>query len=476
MSQDLAQFPAMPKPEFLQSIIHGSLTEKSNFNKAIRSWVILSSLYLIEDDNKANFNIDESGFFQPAYWVKNVYFDTGKLDENEQPITYHLADFNKISTKEWLFNNNKEEEISWGEYFKSLYNIDEKKLNKLLDAPYPFDTKDNVKKESYERNIRNGFDTLAEKGWLQKTGTKNQTKYKKQPDEVWQKLINPVSSSTIITPSGETFTNELTTFFEKFNEPINNIQRFFVDVEYLVSSKKSARIQGLQNQLLEIWKKKSIPPVKLTYRSAKLYNDEVETIAIPICFYYIKRAPYLFAYGQTPIDEDKLSLYDYRIDKIISLEELTWKDNIIPPELKSHWEKEKIPTPETITYDMLAALGNDCYQPQKDMIIRFHRYFHNLYMEGTKRESLYTEINVNFVKNHIKIANIKPEEKQLLLDRVEANQNDIYCKVPYRLNDNNVIMRLRAWGYNVEVLLPFDLRKRLAEDAQKTWKLYNKYE
>lgn len=34
-------------------------------------------------------------------------------------------------------------------------------------------------------------------------------------------------------------------------------------------------------------------------------------------------------------------------------------------------------------------------------------------------------------------------------------------------------MRLRAWGYNVEVFLPLELRQRIAEDSQKVWQLYH---
>ena len=38
----------------------------------------------------------------------------------------------------------------------------------------------------------------------------------------------------------------------------------------------------------------------------------------------------------------------------------------------------------------------------------------------------------------------------------------------------DVIMRLRAWGHNVEVLYPADLRKRMKEDYQKAWDIYQK--
>jgi CRISPR-associated protein (TIGR03985 family) len=36
----------------------------------------------------------------------------------------------------------------------------------------------------------------------------------------------------------------------------------------------------------------------------------------------------------------------------------------------------------------------------------------------------------------------------------------------------DVIMRLRSWGHNVEILCPPDLRQRMKEDYQKAWKIY----
>ncbi|WP_302480962.1 hypothetical protein [Nostoc sp. TCL240-02] len=35
------------------------------------------------------------------------------------------------------------------------------------------------------------------------------------------------------------------------------------------------------------------------------------------------------------------------------------------------------------------------------------------------------------------------------------------------------MMRLRAWEPKVEVLLPGELRSRMANDIQETWKLYH---
>ncbi|RMG05700.1 MAG: TIGR03985 family CRISPR-associated protein [Cyanobacteria bacterium J055] len=50
--------------------------------------------------------------------------------------------------------------------------------------------------------------------------------------------------------------------------------------------------------------------------------------------------------------------------------------------------------------------------------------------------------------------------------------SDSYYLIKYRIGDNNVIMRLRAWGANVEVLFPSDLRDKMRSDLEKLWKRY----
>lgn len=42
----------------------------------------------------------------------------------------------------------------------------------------------------------------------------------------------------------------------------------------------------------------------------------------------------------------------------------------------------------------------------------------------------------------------------------------------YRVGDNSVIMRLRAWGHNVEVLFPDDLRDRIIKDLHAAYQVY----
>ncbi|MBE9176702.1 TIGR03985 family CRISPR-associated protein, partial [Synechocystis salina LEGE 06155] len=52
------------------------------------------------------------------------------------------------------------------------------------------------------------------------------------------------------------------------------------------------------------------------------------------------------------------------------------------------------------------------------------------------------------------------------------NPTHSYYRMDYRVDDNNVIMRLRAWGPNVEVLFPLQLRQRMADDSKTMATLY----
>ncbi|MDF5731816.1 MAG: TIGR03985 family CRISPR-associated protein, partial [Rhizonema sp. PD38] len=64
-------------------------------------------------------------------------------------------------------------------------------------------------------------------------------------------------------------------------------------------------------------------------------------------------------------------------------------------------------------------------------------------------------------------------EQKSMLSIVQAREEkDIYCKVDYRVKDNNIVMRLRAWGPNVEVILPLHFRQDMKKDMEATYKLY----
>jgi CRISPR-associated protein (TIGR03985 family) len=221
--------------------------------------------------------------------------------------------------------------------------------------------------------------------------------------------------------------------------------------------------------------------MNLTYRSAKLYHDTVYCIVYPVCIYYYQRAPYLFAYGQTPKQDDenrwsKIDWYDYRLDRILKLDELPKNvdDANIPKHFVDKCQGKYPPSPDDIKEKMSAAWGFDIYKPQELLVLRFDQYFYANYITGTEPDEMFTKISrqqvERLVKSYTPVASA--EQKYLLSTLQSRSPNDNYCKVDYRANDNNIVMRLRAWGPNVEVILPWHFRERIARDMEATYKLY----
>lgn len=221
--------------------------------------------------------------------------------------------------------------------------------------------------------------------------------------------------------------------------------------------------------------------MQLTYQSAKLYQDTVDCIVYPVCIYYYQRAPYLFAYGQIPKSDSenswsKIDWYDYRLDRILKLDELPkdLDDVNIPKHFVDKCQGKYPPSPDDIKEKMSAAWGFDIYKPQELLVLRFDQYFYGNYILGTERDEMFRKIShkqvETVVKSYTPAASI--EQKNLLSIVQSRLSSDIYCKVDYRVKDNNIVMRLRAWGPNVEVILPWDLRQRMKEDMEATYKLY----
>jgi CRISPR-associated protein (TIGR03985 family) len=323
------------------------------------------------------------------------------------------------------------------------------------------------------RNFTNMFDNLVnELGFLAKRG-QQYYKLESLPELLDKNIaVTPKFSTEII---GDSIPNLIS--WEELFQPINGQQRFFVDLENIIPDKLSSYVDSLNEKLKSIWNLDLIPPIKLIYNSAKNFG-EFECVVYPVCLYYIKRAPYLFAYGTTPTDEPELNWYDYRVDRILKLEKLDWKSQEIPSKLKQKYQDKKLPTPKEVQEGIQSAFGYDFYKPQKSLILRFNKYFHGNYIAETERDNLFKTISLQSVENRIKEAQEKDVNsninKKLLLSRLKTSeyQNSVYCQVNYYLDDNNVIMRLRSWSPNVEVILPWKLRQRMKEDIEKTWKLY----
>ncbi len=477
-------FDFLPTVELLASLVPGILSQKGNLLKAVRLWAILRSLY---GEKPLSLSTDAEGFFSNAEWR-----DAFLQPDNQQK-----------TLKQWLFQNQSAmdegideaiDEKLWRQAFVNRYGIERDRLSALLGddtangEPIPF--------QIDSRTLRNDFATLEKLGWLKASGTGSQRRYAKVsplPTLPWMEAIAAESAEE---PALIHFIpNDLASVVEHFPQPINGTQRFILDTEYIISQSVSRRVDQLLQTLKQAWQQTPVPPVRLVYRSIRYYEAEFEILTYPVCIYYFQRAPYLFAFGQTPqhLDDGKpehLSWYDYRLDRIQSLRLLDWDDPSLPAEWQaktaqgssSATSSPHLPrrfaekTPEFVQQEVASAMGVEIHRPIAPLLLRFERYFYGNYIANTERAKLFVEMGFAQAEKRFQA---DPEIRAQGLSLAKwfgdrpRHKSSVFCTAQHRLGDNNVVMRLRAWGPNVEVLLPLSLRQRMTDDLQETWKLYD---
>ena len=457
MSNESRVFDYPPTVELLKILAGNSL--KQNLLKAVRLWVILRSLYGDEAD-PVWVNVGDR--FTYSEWCRHFFTQPDYHKDDKIPSLHDPQCRCAKTLADWLFAENVDQR--WKQSF----------LNHLLRSHIPFAEKANDRLFAQTRkNFHNDFRSLIEMEWLQlgklQDGTNEYQKVSTFP-------LSELFSQPELSNNGEVsnvIRSDLADFFDDFALEINGTQRFFLEIEYIVSAQLSEWLNTLRQQLKEIWQKTPIPPIKITYVSARNfqnYQDEGDRyIVYPVCIYYAHRAPYLFAYGQTPT-QGLIDWYDYRLDRIQKLEVLEWSQVNLPNFSLPICEPK---TPKLIEELKSEALGFDFYKPKALLLVRFEQYFHYRYIEGTEREKLFKQISCKQAQRLIENSAIAFEQIQQLLEVLKSRSKDIYCRLYYRQGDYNAIMRLRAWGPKVEVLLPWELREKMAEDSRNTCKLYN---
>ncbi|MBE9114941.1 TIGR03985 family CRISPR-associated protein [Lusitaniella coriacea LEGE 07157] len=506
MSDFVFDYP--PSIELLQWLAKLSLRQTDVLPMAIRLWVILRSLYGNSDDPVYLEGLNNC--FGYSEWRDLFFLDidshhqrdrvallhnpncpcsktiTDWLFDPETGIPQHQwqEDFTQhyspsaaemdraLNPTNWLYDPNRGcTEAQWRQALQQRYQLSEGEL-KTLTRVVQHPERERHRNRPFavsRKTLKKDLKTLVSLGWLSAEGYR----YRKVAE------FPPVAISNqtvVLAPfdfgvAGQFIQSDLADFVDKFASPINGVRRFFLQVEYIIPGQLYSHIEQLQNQLKRLWSQTPVPPVRLVYRSAKLYQDEVERVVYPVCICYFQRAPYLFAYGQTPSDESQLNWYDYRLDRIQGLQLLSWDAPDIPPPLRS-WEKKPIP-PEKISEWMSEALGFEFYKPKESMLLRFDRYFYANYIAGTERDTLFEKLSHRQALSTARTAALSSGNRRMLEAILQSRSpQDIYCRVHYRAGDNNAIMRLRAWGQNVEVLLPWDLRQRMRSDLVESSRWY----
>jgi CRISPR-associated protein (TIGR03985 family) len=414
---------------------------------ATRRWIIVRSLY----DEESYY---WSGFRQKSFkcsdWQKHLFTEIPKIEQSK--------------SQELLFNEYADIiQQKFLDLIKKSYGFSSEQIEIFLNT-YPF--------QVGERTIRNHFQSLSDfaEPFLKKT---QRGEYTKVALEVIQKQLTLGKVTEELGVIDLAFMREdVATIVELLLSKIQGKQRMFMEHNCIVPEALREVAADRADFLKQVWKQTPVSPLKVSYYSANL-NQENDYIIYPVCLYYYQRAYYLSAFGQTPSCQNKTQpqWYNYRLERISQLEQLSWSDPHLPFRQSEVLEKEHQYSPDYIQRELEDAYGFDFYQPSELMLLKFEPDFARRYIDNSFRHETFEKIDdLERVMSLIQYA--EPTQGEKMIEKVRNNPNHTYYSLQYRKNDNNVIMRLRAWGPKVEVILPWDLRQRMREELNQGWKLY----
>lgn len=485
--------------EFLNQLTQGNI--RQNLAKGIRLWVILRSIYTDAMEESSG-DIDFIG------WLETFFMQFQDDHKKRKPHEFNHPHCNcHLSGADWLnkYLNAVAMDNLQQTILASLPTLKPQRLDDLLSIK-PF--------QVGRKTLLNDFARLCDLGWLDLIQNKQTPLITRveNSSNCYQKVKNyPItwgeSPGSLPVPMPIDFdgivSNSLADFFEDFSQEINGERRFLLDLEYIIHSRRSDEIDRLRHQLKTIWEQSPVPLIQLRYFSARNYEDRDSAqtyLTYPVCFYYSQRVPYLFAFGQTPQGKH-LDWYDFRLDRIRALKSVAWTapqvvtllqrviETLVPRNtFEAGLVRQKTATEtELVAYFQQEcqkkniqhlqnlknqAWGFDFFRPIERMLLRFDRYFHDRYIKGTERDSIFRIITSDTVSQMIRHANLPAAEERQICQKIKTKPEDTYCYVDYREGDHNIIMRLRAWGSQVEVLAPLKLRQLMRTEAQKIAAMY----
>ncbi|MBW4641476.1 MAG: TIGR03985 family CRISPR-associated protein [Goleter apudmare HA4340-LM2] len=443
-------FSDAPQIELLQWLARGSL--KQNLLRGVRLWVWLRSLYGEFPDRLA---LDDA--FTLVDW-RNAFFSSTH-PKGEAIPTLHDSKCNCAkTTAAWLFE--RKTGLVKSEWKRSLLaHTTIPQLDELLQQRLFGITR---------RSLQADLQILQELGWLEY----REQKYHRVSNFPSRPITIPEPPSTNFSSYALNFLNQedLADIAQNHAQQICGVQRFFFHLDYVIPPTSIDLVDDWLHELKTLWGKIPVPPIKLTYDSARL-GKSVECFVYPVCIYYVQRAVYLCGFGQSP---DRLTdWYNYRLDRIQEIIPSKWTDAALPPILQQRYQQATLPTPEEITTQMSKAWGFDFYLPSRLMLLRFNREYHNRYIHNTVRHETFKAIAYPQAQRLITEHTPPPQQRTLLQILQDRSPQDAYYRLQYRHGDHNIIMRLRAWRSQVEILLPWDLRQSIAADVATEFLLYH---
>ncbi len=458
----MPEFTAPPSVHLLKQLVPNSL--KQSLAKAVRLWVILRSLYG-EDGDPLRLELDRH--FTHTAWETFFFSKTHKFPRDTRPTAHDKNCHCHPKLEDWLFKGDRAcDRLTWCNSFCDAFKMTRGELETLFKKS---DRLFGITGKSLESD----FKALVNLGCLhfpvKPDGTIDNSQYLKV-ETLPAILAEPIAPGLSSLSSAEFIQTDLYEFVDSLAQPIQGIQRFYLHTDYIVARNYLDQVSDFQVQLKACWEMPETPPIALQYESAREHQRVLDWTIYPVCVFYYQRAPYLFGFGYQ-VDEDGVSAlqwYDFRLDHIRDLTVLDWADDRLIPEFLDY--RSVPPSPDDIHEEMAQTWGFEFYRPAEWLVLRFERYFYSTYIEPTERAALFTKMSLREVRDWVARS---PADRKVLQSRLALlSDHDQYCRVQFRMGDRNILMRLRAWGFNVEVLLPIALRREIAIEVEKQGKMY----
>lgn len=447
-------------PELLQVSNNPSPQAKANclmlLASGVRRWVILRSLY----DRDSQFFVEfETELFNCANWLSRF----------QQAI----SDYQSLSLESWLFADYTEVvKAQFISALKARYKLEDNDIKELLSTLVFAVT---------DRTFRNQFTQLASlKNHLLERQVINKRTNSKKPIHKFRKrlitaILEILATEQSIDSEGvlEIFTNEVSAIAELLLAKIKGEQRLFIHHEYVVNEDLREASADLADRLKEVWKITPTPPLQITYYSAYL-NQTQKYIVYSVCLYYYQRAYYLCAFGQRPQrteTQPQLGWYNYRLERITRLKTLSWDTPNLPFPQSEFINRPENYSPDYIQQELDSAYGFDFYETVNLALLRFEASFAQRYIDNSFRHPTFEKLD-SYKDAVALIKQLKLPAQRKLLTHINQYPEAAYYTLRYRHQENNVIMRLRAWGPKVEVIFPSELRQCMRQEIEQTWQLY----
>jgi CRISPR-associated protein (TIGR03985 family) len=346
------------------------------------------------------------------------------------------------------------------------------------------------------RSIRDDLKALVAQGWLDSAGRGQfrvvpAAQWPRLPElaptasgltfstaETWE-LLSALQAIAFVQPNLEVIINRLWEHATATPAPHHSgwqtepTRRIFVHLDYILPPPVQERIDTHQEMIERLWRSPDGGVIQFENLLARQGRTATVTV-YPVCLHYARRAKYLSAYGLDP--DGRVGWHNYRLDRIGSqgLRVLPWGDPAIPAELKQLRNCGELPTPADVEAALEAAWGFNFYLPKGWLLMRFSPGFARWYVDDTERHPTFERVSYGEARSRVQRYVPPAERAAVLAVLAQRRPQDVYYAGWVRLGDINVVMRLRDWRPQGEVIAPWGLRQQMAQEVQQEMAHYKR--